>query len=241
MTGTLLEVDGLNASYGAGLVLRDVCFEIAEGRITSLLGRTGAGKTSTLRSIMGAGIERSGRTVLRGVDVSAYSIERIAAQGVSWVPDNRRIFARLTVEQNLALGAAAVRKPRRTIPVAELCRAFPMLGPLLRRHGDQLSGGQQQIVAIARAIASQPALLLLDEPTEGLAPVIVDEVVEIIRQLPQEFGVGILLVEQNASVAQRLAEEVIVLRLGEVAHRGELSSLTEDADLQRRLLGLQLN
>lgn len=238
MTAALLEVSDLCASYGAGDVIRNINLQIFEGQTTSLLGRTGAGKTSTLRAIFGAGIERRGKVFIRGHDVSGQRLEKIAARGVMWVPDTRRIFSRLTVEQNLRLAAAALGRRQSAMPVEEICRAFPMLTPLLGRHGDELSGGQQQIVAIARALAARPSVLLLDEPTEGLAPVIVDELIEVIGRLPRDFGVAVLLVEQNVSVAERLAADAVVLRLGETAYSGSLENLSKDSALQHRLLGL---
>jgi ABC-type branched-subunit amino acid transport system ATPase component len=238
MTSALLEVSGLCASYGAGDVIRNFNLEIREGQTTSLLGRTGAGKTSTLRAILGAGIERRGKVLIRGKDVSGQKLEKIAARGVMWVPDTRRIFSRLTVEQNLRLASAALSRRQSAMPVAEICRVFPMLEPLLGRHGDELSGGQQQIVAIARALAARPSVLLLDEPTEGLAPVIVNELVDVIGRLPREFGVAILLVEQNVSVAERLAADAVVLRLGETAYSGSLAKFSKDSALQDSLLGL---
>jgi ABC-type branched-subunit amino acid transport system ATPase component len=238
MKDPLLRVESLSASYGTARAVMDVSFEVEAGEIFCLLGRTGAGKTSTLRAILGAGITRTGRVLLSGKDLGNDTMERLARRGVAWVPDNRRIFSRLTVEQNLELAGAAAARRGGSRSVKELTRTFPLLGSLLKRKGDQLSGGEQQLVAVARALACRPSVLLLDEPTEGLAPIIVDELVNTIQRLPDEYGVAVVLVEENASVAARLGRRALVLRVGEVAYTGPMSDLANDDDLQRRLLGL---
>jgi branched-chain amino acid transport system ATP-binding protein len=161
----------------------------------------------------------------------------MARHGIGWVPDDRRIFGRLSVRQNLELAALAAGS-RRAVPLDELSAAFPMLGGLLHKHGNEISGGEQQLVAVARALVARPLVLLLDEPTEGLAPLIVEELVRAIGRLPDEFGVGILLVEENAEVAAKLCREVVVLQLGQVAYSGGAEELFADAQLRDSLLAL---
>jgi ABC-type branched-subunit amino acid transport system ATPase component len=237
MTSELLTVSGLSAWYGSAQVLFDVGLSVQAGQIVGLLGRNGAGKTSTLRAIMGAGIRRSGRVSLNDRDISQQNIEQRARNGVAWVPDDRRVFGRLTVRQNLELGALAAARGQ-AVTVDEICATFPMLGKLLGKHGDELSGGEQQLVAVARALVARPRLLLLDEPTEGLAPLIVEELVEAIGQLPTEFGVGILLVEENAEAAAALCSDVVVIQLGRVAYTGSAHEFFSNAQLRDSLLAL---
>jgi ABC-type branched-subunit amino acid transport system ATPase component len=186
---------------------------------------------------LGTGIRRTGGVALNGRDVSQDNLEQMARHGVSWVPDDRRIFGRLSVRQNLELAAQAAQR-RQAVPVNELCAAFPMLDGLLPKQGNELSGGEQQLVAVARALVARPHVLLLDEPTEGLAPLIVEELVQAISRLPEEFGVGILLVEENAEVAATLCREVVVLQLGQVAYSGGAEELFGDAQLRDSLLAL---
>lgn len=237
MTAPLLAVSDLSAWYGSAQVLFGVDLSLEPGQIVGLLGRNGAGKTSTLRAIMGAGIRRTGAVALNGRDVSRSSLEEMARHGIGWVPDDRRIFGRLSVRQNLDLAGQAAGR-RRAVPVDELTAAFPMLDDLLGKHGNELSGGEQQLVAVARALVARPLILLLDEPTEGLAPLIVEELVRAISRLPEEFGVGILLVEENAEVAARLCRQVAVLQLGQIAYSGSAEELFGDSQLRDSLLAL---
>ncbi len=237
MTAPPLAVSGLSAWYGSAQVLFDVSLSLEAGQIVGLLGRNGAGKTSTLRAIMGAGIQRDGQVMLESRDVSRDSVEQLARRGVAWVPDDRRIFGRLSVRQNLELATMAAGS-RPAVPVSELCEAFPMLDGLLGKHGNELSGGEQQLVAVARALVARPLVLLLDEPTEGLAPLIVEEMVRAIARLPDEFGVAILLVEENAEVAAALCRQVAVLQLGQVSYHGAATDFFGDAQLRDSLLAL---
>jgi ABC-type branched-subunit amino acid transport system ATPase component len=237
MSAPLLAVSRLSAWYGSAQVLFEVNLSLDAGQIVGLLGRNGAGKTSTLRAIMGAGIRRTGSVALSDRDVSRLSLDEMARLGIGWVPDDRRIFGRLSVRQNLELAAQAAGK-RQAVPVDELCAAFPMLDDLLGKHGNELSGGEQQLVAVARALVARPLVLLLDEPTEGLAPLIVEELVRAISRLPEEFGVGILLVEENADVAAALCRQVAVLQLGQIAYSGAADELFGDARLRDSLLAL---
>jgi branched-chain amino acid transport system ATP-binding protein len=235
--GPLLAIEGLQAWYGRAQVLFGVSLEVASGQIVGLVGRNGAGKTSLLRSVMGAGITRTGRISLAGRDVSSLATERLARAGIAWVPDDRRILAALTVRQNLEMARNAA-VGRSAIPVGELCTTFPMLGELLGKHGDQLSGGQQQMIAIARGLATRPRVLLLDEPTEGLAPLVVQELIAVIKEIPRSFGVGVLLVEENLRAAAELCTDVCALKLGHVAYRGPFERLMNDKAALDRILAL---
>jgi ABC-type branched-subunit amino acid transport system ATPase component len=235
--GPLLAIEDLRAWYGRAQVLFGVSLEVAAGQIVGLVGRNGAGKTTLLRSIMAAGVTRSGRIALAGRDVSGLSTERLARAGVAWVPDDRRILAGLTVRQNLEMARNAA-VGRGAIPVDELCRTFPMLGELLGKHGDELSGGQQQMIAIARGLATRPSLLLLDEPTEGLAPLVVRELIAVIEEIPRSFGVGVLLVEENLRAAAALCTDVCALKLGHVAYRGSFTELMNDRRKLDQILAL---
>jgi branched-chain amino acid transport system ATP-binding protein len=237
-TGSLLlDVSDLKAWYGRAQVLFGLSLRVHAGEVVGLVGRNGAGKTSTLRAIMAAGISRTGSLLLDGSDVSKLSTEALARAGVAWVPDDRRIFTSLTVRQNLELArnATAGREP---VPVDELCQTFPMLEELLPKHGDQLSGGQKQLIAIARGLATRPRLLLLDEPTEGLAPLVVEEIIAIVRDIPRRFGVGVVLVEENLKVASTLCTRVYALKLGHVAYQGAFDELINDRQKLDQVLAL---
>jgi branched-chain amino acid transport system ATP-binding protein len=227
----------VKAWYGKAQVLFGVSLQVRSGEIVGLVGRNGAGKTTMLRAVMGAGVTRSGTLRLSGRDVSRLSTDALARAGVAWVPDDRRIFAALTVRQNLELARNAATG-RRPASIDELCTTFPMLGELLHMFGDELSGGQKQLVAIARGLATTPRLLLLDEPTEGLAPLVVEELIGIIREIPRTFGVGVLLVEENLRVASALCTQVSALKLGRVAYSGPFADLMNDSRRLDEVLAL---
>ena len=234
----LLEVKGLNAWYGESHILHGIDFQVAEGEVVTLLGRNGAGKTTTLRTIMGLWQASSGRIRFDGRDIAAASTPDIARAGIAYVPEAMGIFSDLTVRENIVLAA-------RSGPV-DKARLDWMLGlfPALRRFWNlpagNLSGGQKQMLAIARAIAEPRRLLLVDEPTKGLAPVMVRSMIEAFRAL-KAAGETILLVEQNFHAASALGDNVLVMDDGRIVHSGPMSELVADKALQQRLLGLSLD
>ena len=224
---SLLEITDLHAFYGGAHVLEGVHLSIEPGETVGLLGRNGAGKTTTLLSIFGVPRVR-GLIAIDGVarDRKAY---RAAASGVSLVPQGRRIFPNLTVEENIILGQASGRSGQWSLK--RIYELFPNLARGAKRRGTALSGGEQQMLAIARALMSEPKLLLLDEPTEGLAPVVIDELVKILRHI-QEQGTALLLVEQHVRMVQDLAQRFVALGKGQVVAEGPVSRL-QDRDVQQ--------
>ncbi|MEJ2434547.1 MAG: ABC transporter ATP-binding protein [Pseudolabrys sp.] len=214
MAEPLLKLDGVTAGYGPALVLHDVSLELPENGSLALLGRNGVGKSTLLMTIMGYTQMRGGRVTWRGKDISRLPPHRRAANGVGWVAQEREIFPSLTVEENLTVAASA--GPWNLSTVYKL---FPRLNERRRNMGNQLSGGEQQMLAIARALMTNPALMLLDEPFEGLAPVIVEELIGAIKTMLADRGIAIMLVEQHADVALELTADAIVLERGAVAHR----------------------
>ncbi|MCW2674926.1 MAG: transporter ATP-binding protein [Frankiales bacterium] len=233
MTG-VLEVAGLEASYGSAQVLFDIALEVGDGEVVGLLGRNGAGKTSLLRAIMGIDVKRHGAVRLHGKSIGGARTEAIARAGVGWVPDDRRIFPDLTVAENLALAGRRATKE----VTAELVDALPLLGDLLDRRGTALSGGEQQVVAVARALAGRPRLLLLDEPSEGLAPVVVEALTAAIAELPQRLGVAILVADENLAVALEMSQRVYVLEAGAIVHESTAAAFAEQTELQDKYLAL---
>lgn len=214
----MLQVDGLNQFYGGSHILRNVAFEARRGEVTVILGRNGVGKTTLLKSLMGVVPIKSGSVKLQGQDVSrAAPYERVRA-GMGYVPQGREIFGRLTVEENLRMGLAKL--PGGTPVPAELFELFPVLKQMLSRRGGDLSGGQQQQLAIARALAGGPKLLILDEPTEGIQPSIIKDIGRVIRRLAERGDMAILLVEQYYDFAAELADQYLVMERGEVVARG---------------------
>ena len=214
----MLKVEGLNQAYGGSHILRDVGFEARAGEVTVVLGRNGVGKTTLLKSLMGVVPIQSGRLTLDGQDLARLpSYDRVRA-GVGYVPQGREIFGRLTVEENLLMGLAT-RPGREPIP-AELFELLPVLRQMLRRRGGDLSGGQQQQLAIARALAAGPKLLLLDEPTEGIQPSIIKDIGRVIRMLADRGTMAIVLVEQYYDFAAELADQYLVMERGEIVARG---------------------
>jgi branched-chain amino acid transport system ATP-binding protein len=232
----LLSVEEIHTAYGLSRVLFGISIEIEPGECVSLLGRNGVGKTTTLRSIMGLTPPTRGRVVWQGREVTGWAPHKAARAGIGFVPEDRRIFAELTVRENLEVGARAARRAGRwTIEaVGEL---FPILRERRDQRGGYLSGGEQQMLTIARTLMGNPELLLLDEPSEGLAPLIVEMLRAKIGEL-KEQGLTILLAEQGIEFALSLADRVYVLEKGAVRFQGPASRLREDKELRDRLLAL---
>ena len=215
---SLLNVKGVNQYYGGSHILRDVSLQAELGKVTVLLGRNGVGKTTLLKSLMGLVPIKTGSIEFDGKAIQAATPYERARAGIGFVPQGREIFARLTVEENLRMGLAY--KPGGTPIPAELYELFPVLKQMLHRRGGDLSGGQQQQLAIARALAPQPRLLILDEPTEGIQPSIIKDIGRVIRMLADRGTMAILLCEQYYDFAQELADDYLVMERGEVIARG---------------------
>ncbi|TXM68781.1 MULTISPECIES: ABC transporter ATP-binding protein [unclassified Methylobacterium] len=229
-----LSLDGVQGFYGKSHILQGVSLEVRDGEIVCLLGRNGAGKTSTLKAISGLLPPRGGRVRFRGNDVAGWPAHRIARAGLTLVPEDRGIFSLLSVEENLAI---AVRKGS-PWGMREIFTMFPRLEERRRNGGAQLSGGEQQMLSIARALLTGPKLLMLDEPVEGLAPVIVEEIVAQIRVI-RDAGVPILLVEQNLAVCTSLADRHYILELGRVAYAAGNADFVADEAARDRFLGVK--
>ena len=219
----MLNVRGLNQYYGGSHILRGIDLDIPAGACTALLGRNGVGKTTLLRCLMGELPVRSGAVTVDGEDVTAMPAYERARRGVGYVPQGREIFSRLTVAENLLVAEAAARSGEVT-PREELEELFPILRTMQRRRGGDLSGGQQQQLAIARALVPRPRVLLLDEPTEGIQPSTIKEIARVLRKL-LERRMTILLVEQYLDFALELAEHCVVLSRGEIVLRGRIADL----------------
>ena len=230
----MLKLEGLNQYYGGSHILRDLAFEAKAGEVTVILGRNGVGKTTLLKSIMGVVPVKTGKVTLDGADITrATSYDRVRA-GLGYVPQGREIFARLTVEENLRMGLATMSG---STPVpSELFELFPVLKQMLNRRGGDLSGGQQQQLAIARALAPQPKALLLDEPTEGIQPSIIKDIGRVIRMIADRGQMAIVLVEQYYDFAAELADQYLVMERGEIIARGR--GLTMEADGVRKLVSI---
>jgi branched-chain amino acid transport system ATP-binding protein len=229
----LLCVEGLNAFYGESHILRDLSLQVHAGETVALLGRNGVGKTTTLKSIVGWLPPRSGSVRLDGRELAGLEMMEIARLGISLVPEERRIFTNLTVAENLKLAQVTARRAGWTLE--RVYDRFPRLRERLRNKGDEISGGEKQMLAIARALVQDARLLLLDEPTEGLAPLIVREVEQIIREIKAE-GLTILLVEQNLYSALSLADRTYVIDQGEIRFEGTPADLRANHDVQSRYL-----
>ena len=230
----MLTVSNLNQYYGGSHILRNLSFEVPAGKVTTLLGRNGVGKTTLLKTLMGVVAPRSGDIVLESKSIiGSKPYERVRA-GLGYVPQGREIFARLTVEENLEMGLAT--QPRGAPIPARIFEMFPVLKQMLRRRGGDLSGGQQQQLAIGRALAPAPKLLILDEPTEGIQPSIIKDMERAIRALAGGGDMAILLVEQYYDFARSLADQYLVMERGEIIARGAGADM--DRDNVRALLAV---
>ncbi len=238
MTSPLLEVRDCDALYGDSHILHSVSLEISNGSGVAVLGRNGAGKSTLFKSILGAGPTVNGTILLNGSSLAERPVHERAALGLSLVPEDRRIFPHITVKENLAFARRAVRAGQRPRDTAEIVELFPMLADLLDRRGYQLSGGQQQMLAVARGLVSRPLLLLLDEPSEGLAPIIVQELMEQIAQIRKKEKTCLLLAEQNIDFCRGCTEKVYVLDTGRIVFQGSWSEFDADADLVTRYLAV---
>jgi urea transport system ATP-binding protein len=222
----MLQVQNIQQYYGGSHILRDVSLQTQPGKVTVLLGRNGVGKTTLLKSLMGLVPIRSGTVHFNGLDISTATPYDRARTGIGYVPQGREIFARLSVEDNLRMGLA-YKSAREPIPT-ELFDLFPVLRQMLSRRGGDLSGGQQQQLAIARALAAKPKLLILDEPTEGIQPSIIKDIGRVIRMLADRGDMAILLVEQYYDFAEELADDYLVMERGQVIARGLGSQMQEN-------------
>jgi len=240
MSTPMLTVEGLRASYGAAQILYDLGLEVGRGEVVALMGRNGAGKTTTMKAVMGLMAQSSGKVTFDGRDISGRQPYEIARLGLGFVPEDRRIFSDLTVLENLDIG----RQPPRTFsdgvaaPVwteQKLLALFPNLGEMPNRPGGRMSGGEQQMLTVARTLMGNPLLILLDEPSEGVAPVIVEMMANTIVEL-KKAGVSILLSEQNVHFAELVSDRAYVLEKGQIRWNGTMAELAENVDIQRAYL-----
>ena len=242
MTEPLLRLEGVHTHIGAYHILHGVDLDVPDGGLTMLLGRNGAGKTTTLRTIMGLWRASRGRIVFGGAPIEALATPDIARRGIAYVPENMGIFGDLSVRENLLLAARGARRidDIDTARLDGLFELFPALKKFWLYPAGKLSGGQKQMLAIARAMVEPRRLLLIDEPSKGLAPAIVANLIEALRRLKSSGDTTVLLVEQNFAVAKALGDTVAVMDDGRVVHRGSMAELAADESLQQRLLGLAL-
>jgi len=231
----MLSIDNIETFYGETQALFGVSLTIAPGEVVALLGPNGAGKTTTLRSILGLTQARTGSIRFDGADITCAPTHRIAGMGIGWVPDDRRIFPTLTVARNLAIARKKTRF--RAWSEKECFEIFSALEYLMARECENLSGGEMQMVAISRALMGAPGLVLFDEPSQGLAPKVVQDVMATVLRLKRE-GVAVLLVEQNVASALAVADRACVMHQGRIVHEGSAAALREDASMQRQLLGI---
>jgi len=233
--GPLLSFKNVRAGYGEAVVLDDISFDIPERGSLAVLGRNGVGKSTLLLTLMGFTQLRRGAIVWRGQDISRLPAHRRALAGIGWVAQEREIFANLTVEENLTVAA----RPGRW-DLAAVYGLFPRLQERKTSKGNQLSGGEQQMLATARALMTNPALLLLDEPLEGLAPIIVEELVRGLRKMITQEGTAVILVEQHAEIALSLTEQALLLERGAIVHRASSADLLKDHAMLDRYIGLRV-
>jgi branched-chain amino acid transport system ATP-binding protein len=233
----MLVVEGLQSYYGRAHILQGVSLRVARAEIVVLIGRNGAGKSTTMKSLIGLVRPAGGRVAFQGTDITGAPTHRIARLGLGYVPEERRIFTDLTVMENLEVGRQPARAGRPAWTPDRLFALFPNLGRMRDRPGGRMSGGEQQMLTIARTLMGNPDLVLLDEPSEGLAPLIVEQMAHAILALKQE-GVAVLLAEQNLHFAARVADGAVVLESGRVVWSGSMAALEANADVRGRHLGV---
>jgi branched-chain amino acid transport system ATP-binding protein len=233
----MLTVRGLSAHYGRAHILDDVGFEVPAGQVVVLLGRNGAGKSTTLKAVMGLVRPSAGQVLFEGTDIAGREAYRIARAGLGYVPEERRIFSELTVRENLSVGRRPPVPGLRPWDEARLYGLFPALGAMQDRPGGRMSGGEQQMLSIARTLMGNPRLLLLDEPSEGLAPVVVQRMAQAVRQLKAE-GLSILLAEQNLYFAHAVADRAVIIEQGRIRWEGGMVELLADESTYQQYLSL---
>jgi branched-chain amino acid transport system ATP-binding protein len=233
----LLQVDNIHTYYGLSQVLFDVSLEIDKGEVVVLLGRNGAGKTTTMVSIMGLNPPKKGKVAYKGKDITGMNPYRVARLGIGFVPEDRRIFPDLTVEANLDVGRMNVQKKSNPWTLERVYQIFPVLGKFARRRGGTLSGGEQQMLTIARTLMGNPEVILLDEPSEGLAPLVVRMLGEFIDVLKKE-GVTVLLSEQNVKFALKHSDRAYIVDKGTIKYQGTIAQLERDEDIKKQYLAV---
>jgi branched-chain amino acid transport system ATP-binding protein len=236
----LLELSNIESSYGPVQALRGVSLKVPEGKIVTVLGANGAGKTTTLKTISGIIAPRKGQVKFRGADIQGRAPDQVVRAGIVQVPEGREVFPLLSVEDNLRMGAYTRRDPDGVAADLEMVFGyFPILRERARQEAGQMSGGQQQMLAIARALLARPSVILMDEPSLGLSPKLTKEIFEIIRRINRERGVSILLVEQNALMALRVADYGYVLEVGRIVMEDTGAKLAEKEDIREFYLGMK--
>jgi len=230
----MLKVEGLGAWYDSSHVVQDLSFEVRPGEIVTLMGRNGAGKTSTLKALMGLLPKRGGSVVFNGQEIAARPAHARYHLGLAYVPEDRRIVPGLSVRENLRLGLIAGKERHaERARIAEIAKTFPRLAERMEQEGTSLSGGEQQMLAIARAMMARPRMILLDEPSEGIMPLLVHEMFELFLRMKHE-GTTILLVEQNVERALQVSDRAYILDQGRIVHQGDAQALLADRDIQDR-------
>ena len=232
---TLLKVEGINVYYGAIHAIKDISFQVNQGEIVTLIGANGAGKTTTLQTVSGLLRSKTGSILFDGQDINTVSTDKLVGRGLAQVPEGRRVFLQMSVEENLEMGAYLHKKPTRE-ELKDIFTRFPRLQERRDQVAGTLSGGEQQMLAMGRALISHPKLLMLDEPSMGLAPILVGQIFAIIRELHQS-GTTILLVEQNAEMALQVADRAYVLESGKIALSGTGHELAESDSIKKAYLG----